>query len=177
MRIEYAARIAESAGDLQARARAARGRKEADRLKFLRLLKGGAAGSVSAAARLLGYSVRQGQRWWRAYRHGGLAALLTIGRRGGSRERMTPAAWAGLDGELRAGRVARLREAQAYLREHHGLAYSLDGLSGLFQRHKVKRKTGRPWHRLADPAAQAAFKKGARGEAAGTPDRAGVRAR
>jgi transposase len=175
MRIDYAARIVEGAADLLSRERAARGRAMADRLKFLRLLKGGEVGSVSAAARLLGYSVRQGQRWWRLYaRGGGLAGLLATGRRGGSRERMTDAAWAGLDRELRAGRVARLKDAQAYLRERHGIAYSLDGLSGLFRRHKVKRKTGRPWHRWAAAADQAAFKRSARGDAAGAPDRAPV---
>ena len=66
---------------------------------------------------------------------------------------------------MRAGRIARLREAQAYLRERWGIHYSLDGLSGLFQRHQIKRKTGRPRHRRADAAAPAAFKKSVPGYA------------
>jgi len=34
----------------------------------------------------------------------------------------------------------RRRAAQAYLHEHGGILYSLDGLSELFQRHKIKRR-------------------------------------
>jgi hypothetical protein len=45
---------------------------------------------------------------------------------------------------MRAGRVARLREAQAFLRDRHGIAYSLNGISLLFKRHRVKLKTGPP---------------------------------
>jgi transposase len=131
----------------------------ADRVKLLRLLKSGQERSLWRAAAVLGYPERPGQRWWRAYRESGLAGLLVVRRPGGARARITLAALAGLEGEMRAGRIARLREAQAYLREHWDIVYSLDGLSGLFQRHKTKRKTGRPRHRRADAAAQAAFKK------------------
>ena len=75
---------------------------------------------------------------------------------------------------MRAGRVARLREAQAFLRDRHGIAYSLNGISLLFKRHRVKLKTGRRRHRKADAAAQAAFKKGARGRTGAARGRAGL---
>ena len=91
------------------------------------------------------------------------ATMLAAPPRGGRRERITAEAWAGLETELRAGRVARLKEAQAYLRDRHGIAYSLDAVSRLFKRRKVKRKTGRKRHRQADAAAQAAFKKSIQG--------------
>ena len=165
MWIDYSAAIAEDTAELAACERAARGRRAADRVKLLRLLKSGQERSVRRAAAVLGYTERQGQRWWRAYREGGLAGLLAVRRPGGACERITRAALAGLEGEMRAGRIARLREAQAYLREQWDIVYSLDGLSGLFQRHKIKRKTGRPRHRRADAAAQAAFKKSVRGSA------------
>lgn len=165
MWIDYGAAIVESAAELAACERTARGRRSADRVKLLRLLKSGRERSLRRAAAALGYTERQGQRWWCAYRTGGLAGLLVVRRPGGMRERITPAARAGLEAEMRAGHIARLREAQVYLREHWGIAYSLDGLSGLFQRHKIKRKTGRPRHRRADAAAQAAFKKSVRGGA------------
>ena len=76
---------------------------------------------------------------------------------------------------MRAGRVARLREAQAFLRDRHGIAYSLNGVSPLFKRHRVKLKTGRRRHRKADTAAQAAFKKGVRSRTDAARGRAGFR--
>lgn len=162
MWIDYGERIAETADALLARERAVRGGRAADRVKLLRLLKSGEARSLRRAAAMLGYSERQAQRWWRDYVAGGLAALVRVGRPGGGRERITPAAWAALEGEMRAGRIGRLKEAQAYLRERWGIAYCLDAVSKLFQRRKTRLKTGRPRHRLADAAAQAAFKKSAR---------------
>ena len=85
-----------------------------------------------------------------------------MGQPGGSRERITPEAWADLSAQMRAGAIGRLKDAQAYLQEHWGISYCLDGISKLFLRRKTKRKTGRPRHREADAAAQAAFKKSAR---------------
>ena len=151
MWIDYNMSIAESVAELQARERAVRGQRAADRVKLLRLLKSGACDSE-----------RQAQRWWARYTAGGLAALLTGGRPGGSRERITPDAWADLRAQMQAGGIGRLKDAQAYLREHWGIAYCLDGVSKLFIRRKTKLKTGRRRHRQADAAAQAAFKKSVR---------------
>jgi transposase len=160
MWIDYS--ITESVTELQARERAVRGKHAADRVKLLRRLKSGAARSVRQAAATLGYSERQAQRWWARYARGGLAALLEVGRPGGSHERITPAAWADLSAQMRAGAIGRLKDAQAYLHEHWGIDYCLDGISKLFIRRKTKLKTGRRRHRHADAAAQAAFKKSVR---------------
>ena len=160
MWIDYGVKIAETADELRARERAVRGHRAADRVKLLRLLKSGAARSVRQAAAMLGYSERQAQRWWAGYARGGLAALLAIGRPGGSRERITPEAWADLSARMRAGAIGRLKDAQAYLHEHWGIDYCLDGISKLFIQRKAKLKTGR--HRQAEAAAQAAFKKSVR---------------
>jgi transposase len=175
MRIDYGERIAESEAELRARGRALRGRPTADRAKRLRLLEAGRERSLRRAAAVLGYSERQAQRWWERYAAGGLAALLAEPARAGRRERLTAAAWEGRDAEMRAGRVARLREAQAYLRERHGLAYSLNGVSLLFKRRGVKLETGRRRHRKAGPAAQAASKKGFPGGARRAAGDAGLR--
>jgi transposase len=177
MWIDYGERVAESEAELRERERALRGWPTADRLKLLRLLKSGRERRLRRAAAVLGYSERQAQRWWRRYAAGGLAALLAEARHEGRRERITAAAWEALDGEMRAGRIARLREAQAYLRERHGIAYSLNGVSLLFKRRKAKLKTGRRRHRAADPAAQAAFKKSVPRGPRRAPGGAGVRAR
>jgi hypothetical protein len=123
MWIDYSLSITESVAELQARERAVRGQRAADRVKLLRLLKSGTARSV-----------RQAQRWWERYVAGGLAALLDIGRPGGSRERITPAAWADLSAQMRAGAIGRLTDAQAYLHERWGIDYCLDAISKLFIR-------------------------------------------
>ncbi len=162
MWIDYGVRIAETADELRARERVVRGQRAADRVKLLRLLKSGASRSVRQAAAMLGYSERQAQRWWASYARGGLPAVLDVGRPGGSRERITPEAWADLSARMRAGAIGRLKDAQAYLQKHWGISYCLDGISKLFIRRKAKLKTGRPRHREADAAAQAAFKKSVR---------------
>ena len=112
MWIDYSLSITESVAELQARERAVRGQRAADRVKLLRLLKSGTARSVRQAAARLGDSERQAQRWWARYTHGGLAALLDVGRPGGSQERITPAAWADLSAQMRAGAIGRLKDAQ-----------------------------------------------------------------
>jgi transposase len=126
---------------------------------MLRLLKTGAYRSRRALADVLGYSERQLHRWFVAYREGGLGAMLAYGTPAGAAERVTAEAWAGLEAEMAAGRIGRLKDAQAYLADHHGIAYSVGGLSDLFQRRKVKLKTGRPRHVKASAEEQEAFKK------------------
>ena len=161
MWIDYRERISEGVEELARAERAVRGTAMADRVKLLRLLKAGEQRSLAGAAALLGYSERQAQRWWQCYSKGGLAVLAQPARRHGGRERVTAAAWQALEAKLRAGEVARLRDARDYLRAQWGIDYTVGGVSKLFQRRRVKRKTGRPQHRQADTAAQAAFKKSA----------------
>ena len=177
MWIDYGVSIVETADELRARERAVRGHRAADRVKLLRLLKSGAARSVRQGAAMVGYSERQAQRWWASYARGGLAALLEMGQPGGSRERITPEAWADLSTQMRAGAIGRLKDAQAYLQKRWAITYGLGGISKLFIRRKAKLKTGRPRHRLAAAAAQAAFKKGVRPHARDAPRPACLRAR
>lgn len=159
MWIDYAHRIRESVSELAAEERRLRGRPTEARVKMLRLLKSGAFRSRRALAPLLGYCERQLQRWWDAYQATGLEGLLDYQPRGGSQERLTPQAREALEGEMKAGRIARLKDAQAYLEECWGLSYSIAGLGRLFQRHKIKHKTGRRRHRRASEKEQKAFKK------------------
>lgn len=166
MRTAYRSVITETEDELAAAERRLRGRPAAARVRMLRLLKGGAAPTLGACAPLLGYSPRQLARWWAAYRGGGLAALLAEKPRPGKASRLTPEALAGLEGELRAGAIATLADARAYLAERWGIAYgSLNGVWWQFRKHGIKLKTGRRRHRKADPAAQDGFKAGFRGGA------------
>lgn len=160
MWIDYEAQIAQSTTALLALEKRLRGRPTTERVKLLRLLKTQTFRSLRAAAPVLGDSERQLQRWWATYTTRGLEALVRWQPRLGRHEQVSPEAWTALAIEMRAGRMARLKEAQRYLREQWGVDYhSLNGLSQLFNRHTTKLKTGRRRHRQANPAAQAAFKK------------------
>jgi transposase len=160
MRISYPSRITESESALIALEKDLRGGPTAVRVQMLRLLKSGGVSSLTACATVLGYSGTQLQRWWAAYRDGGLDALLQRQRPPGKRSRITPDAWAGVQTELRAGHIAHLADAQRYLAEQWGIEYrSLNGIWWLFKQRRVKLKTGRRRHRLADATQQAAFKK------------------
>ena len=163
MRTAYPSVIGESEQELAAWERRRRGRPAAARVRMLRLLKAGAAATLGACAPLVGYSPRQLARWWATYRDGGLGALTREPTRPGKASRLTPAALAALEGEMRAGRIGTLEEARRYLAERHGVAYaSLNGVWWQLRKHKIKLKTGRRRHRKADPAAQEAFKRGFR---------------
>jgi transposase len=160
MWIDYGEQIPQRMSALFALEKRLRGRPIADRVKLLRLLKTRTVRSLRAAAPVLGYSERQLQRWWATYTSRGLEALVRWQPRPGRQERVPPEAWTAVAIEMGAGRLARLKEGQRYLREQWGIDHrSLNGLSQLFKRHKTKLKTGRRRHRRADPAAQAAFKK------------------
>ena len=151
MRITYPLRIAQSEAELATLEKELRGQPTLVRVQMLRLLKSGQVASVAACAPLLGYSGTQLQRWWAAYRDGGLNALLQRRRAPGKRSRLTPDAWHGLQTELRAGRIAQLADAQRYLAEQWGIQYrSLNGIWWVLKQRRVKLKTGRRRHRHAD---------------------------
>jgi transposase len=160
MYLDYPDLINESPEQLAKRERQYRSSPVGDRLKMLRLLKEGTYRSRRKLAGVLGYSERQLKRWFDAYREGGLEALLDRSAPGGRAEEVTPEAWAGLEDEMKAGRIARLDDAWRYLADVHGVQYAgISSISALFKRRGVKLKTGRRTNRKADPAKQAAFKK------------------
>jgi transposase len=166
MRTNYPLVISEELATLQAAERQVRGRPTAVRVQALRLLKSGAARSLDACARLVGHSPRQVARWWATYRREGLAALLREPAHPGKLSRLTPRALADLEATMAAGRIATLKDARVYLAEQHGIVYgSLNGVWAQLRKHKIKLKTGRRRHELADATAQEAFRAGFRGDA------------
>jgi transposase len=163
MWIDYGDQITQSPTALRTTERQLRGRPVADRVTLLRLLKTRTCRSLRGAAPLLGYSERQLQRWWAIYLASGLEALLQRPARLGRPAQVSDEAWTALAGEMQAGRVARLKDAQRSLREQWGIDYRrLNRVSRLFIRQTTKLKTGRRRHRRANPAAQAAVKKALR---------------
>lgn len=168
MRTNYPRVIVEDEATLRQMERQVRRRPTAIRVQALRLLKSGGARSLAECARLVGHSPRQVARWWTTYRHAGLAGLLREPTYPGRRPRLTTAALADLEAVMAAGEIATLKDAQAYLADQHGIVYpSLNGVWAQLRKHKIKLKTGRRRHALADPAAQEAFRAGFRDEVGG----------
>jgi transposase len=165
MRTDYSSVITEDEPTLRRVERQVRGRPTAVRVQALRLLKSGAARSLDACARLVGHSPRQVARWWAIYRRQGLPELLREPIYPGKRPRLTPEALTDLEAVMAAGQIATLKDAQRYLADTHGIVYrSLNGVWQQLRKHKIKLKTGRRRHALADAAAQEAFQAGFRGE-------------
>lgn len=157
-RTDYASVIGESVAHLCNAEHRLRGTPAAPRVQMLRLLKGGEATTFPQVAALVGYSLRHVQRWWRTYRHEGLAALERVYHPAGKPALLSAEAWLGLTAELDAGRIGGQEEARRYLAETWDVRYaSVNGIAYQFKRRKVKWKTGRRRHANADAAAQAAF--------------------
>jgi transposase len=130
------------------------------RVRMLRLLKSGECSNLGEAARALGYSWRQCQRWFASYQEGGIEELLKsrVDERG-RQELVTPEAFEELQEAMKRGQIATIGQAHRFLSER-GIEYSHpDGVGQLLRRRKVKLKTGRPRHEKADPQQQEAFKK------------------
>jgi len=130
------------------------------RLRMLGLLKSEQCSNLAEAARALGYSWRQCQRWFSSYQKGGIEELLKsrVHERG-RQELVTPEAFDELQEAMKRGEIATIGQAHRFLSER-GIEYSHpDGVGQLLRRRKVKLKTGRPRHEQADPQQQEAFKK------------------
>lgn len=165
MRTDYRTVITEDEPALRQMERHVRGRPTAVRVQALRLLKSGTVQSLEACARLVGHSPRQVARWWATYRQEGLDGVLREPTYPGRRSRLSTAALADLEAVMATGQIATLKDAQAYLAEHHGIVYpSLNGVWAQLRKHQIKLKTGRRRHALADAEAQEAFRAGFRRE-------------
>jgi DNA-binding transcriptional ArsR family regulator len=79
------------------------------RLRMLRLLKSEECTNLGEAARALGYSWRQCQRWFKSYKKGGLEELLKsrVGERG-RQELVTQEAFEDLEEAMKRGDIATI---------------------------------------------------------------------
>ena len=130
------------------------------RVKMLRLLKSEECPNLGEAAKALGYSRRQCQRWFITYRKDGLEELLVsrVGERG-PKELITQEAFEELEEAMKRGEIATIAQAHRFL-SGRGVHYARpESVGGLLRRRKVKLKTGRPRHEKADLKEQEAFKK------------------
>ena len=129
-----------------------------DRIRFLRLLKTGRCSSQAEAGELTGLSVRSSQRLWHSYQNNGLQALLSYPYQG-TACRLSDEQRGELIAYLAQDQVQFLHEAKAYVHHHFGVGYSTSGLYKLFERLKVKKKTGRPANYRKDEKGARSFKK------------------
>jgi transposase len=130
------------------------------RVKMLRLLKSGECSNLGEAAKALGYSRRQCQRWFLTYRQEGLEELLVsrVGERGLT-ELVTEETFEELEEAMKRGEIATIAQAHRFLLER-GVRYAHpESVGGLLRRRKVKLKTGRPRHEKANTEEQETFKK------------------
>lgn len=157
--------MAWAAEDTEAALRA-RYRREADgkrrmRLQGLWLLRQGR--HVDAVAAIVGVHRRTVERWIDWYRHeGGLAGVLAHRQGGvGQPPRLTAEQREELAVEVATGRFATAAQIGAWIAETYGVTYRPGGVYDLLGRLRCHPKVPRPLHEKADPAAQAAWQKGA----------------
>ncbi len=160
-KILYAQVITEDLEDLKELEKHHRYSHLFQRLRMLWLLKSRECRNLGEAARALGYSWRQCQRWFASYQKGGIEELLKsrVHERG-RQEMVTPEALEDLKEAMKRGEIATIGHADGFLRERHGVEYAHpDGVGQLLRRHKIKLKTARPRHEEASHDEQEAFKK------------------
>ena len=115
-----------------------------DRVRFIRLLKKGAAKTQKAASELIGISQRQGQRNWRLYKEQGLKGLIKPPQTGGGQTKLKESEFEELKKDLLEKEVQFLHEAVSHVKEKYKQEYSIPGMHFVFKRLEIKKKTGRP---------------------------------
>jgi transposase len=139
--------------------RAARDPQVRPRLQALWLLRGGR--SLAEVAEVVGVHYRTVQQWVAWYRAGGLAAVAAHRKAGpGQPCRLTPEQQAALLARAAEGAFYSAADAVAWVAASCGVTYRRKGMYTLLRRLRLKKKVPRPVNPQADPARQAAWKKG-----------------
>jgi len=156
--MNYQVEISESGDYLRQLERATKDLKARDRVRFIRLLKISKATTQAQAGALIGLQVRQSQRLWKQYREGGLSAMCQSNYVGGQ-AKLSPVEQEQLRRRLRGDDIGTLEQARRYLKEAFAVDYTVGGVSCLFQRMKIKLKTGRPTNVKQDKEQREEFAK------------------
>jgi transposase len=141
--MDYQVEIAESGDYLRNLERTTKDLKARDRVRFIRFLKIGKAMTQEQAGALIGLKVRQSQRLWKQYREEGVSKLCQNNYVGGQ-SKLSRAEQDQLRERLCDDDIGTLEQARVWLKQEFRVDYTLGGVSCLFQRMKVKLKTGRP---------------------------------
>ena len=131
------------------------------RLQVLWLVREGR--STAEASRIAGAGRRSVERWLGWYRRGGLAEALrrVPGHAArGAPGRLTPDQQRALVARASEGAFRTYDEARTWVEQTFGVGYRYKGIHALLTRLGIHPKVPRPQAAKADPAAQAAWKKG-----------------
>ena len=151
----------ETADALYERYRRERDGRRRQRLQALWLVRRGRR--VAEAAHLAGVGQRSLERWLGWYRQGGLGAVLArVPGHGapGQPSRLTATQQQALVAQTATGAFRTYHEARDWVTAEFGVAYRDKGIYTLLTRLDVPPKVPRPQAAKADPAAQAAWKRG-----------------
>ena len=129
-----------------------------DRMRLLRLLKSGECPSQAKAGKYIGLKLRASEKLWNKYTKEGLKGLLLYPYKG-SKGKLTEEERQQLHDELYQDQMQSLQQACDYVEKSFGVQYTTPGMRYVFQRLKVKKKTGRPVHHNKGVKGEKHFKK------------------
>jgi len=157
--MNYSERIAETEAELTGLENKQKLVQFQKRLRFLCLLKSGAAKTQTAAGAMVGWKLRQSQKIWQLYRVSGVSGVLRKNRNWQT-GKLSVEQHAELSEQLAAtGGAASLATVQSHIAEVFGRHYTIGGVSGLCQRLKITLKTARPTNIEKDAKRVAEYKK------------------
>ena len=156
--LNYAEKIRESAEALYVLERKAGASIVRDRLRFLRLLKSGAAATPAAAGAAVSYKKAWSYQLWNRYAATGLSAFSQHPFKG-TKPRLDSEKQQQFTASLAKDNITTLADAVALLKEQTGIRYTIGGMCYVMKRLGIKKKTGRPCHIHKDQRASEAFKK------------------
>lgn len=156
--LDYAKAITESKQQLSGLERHQSHALLRDRMRFLRLLKTKVCRSQAKAGQSIGLKPRASEKLWYKYTTEGLEGLLTYPYKG-SKGKLTEAQKQQLEKELCNDQTQSLQQACDYVEKKFGIHYTIPGIRYVFERLRVKKKTGRPEHHSKDHKGEKRFKK------------------
>lgn len=128
-----------------------------ERLLALKLLLEGEL-DIAAVAHLVGRHRNSINDWIRLFRNGGIEALLTRGEGSGRKGKMTAEASVELTEKLKAGEFRTAGQAEAWLKEKHGIEFGTNSIYYQLGKLGGRLKVARPSHLKKDEEAASAFK-------------------
>lgn len=129
-----------------------------DRIRFLRLLKSGACTSQAQAGSYIGLKRRASEKLWHLYCTKGIEGVLTYPYQG-SQGKLSKEELRQLEQELLKDDTQSLQQACDYVKKQFKLHYTPRGIAYVFERLRVKNKTGRPVYAGKDHQGEKTFKK------------------
>lgn len=154
--INYQKSIKESISALESRLKTLTSIPLRNRCEVLIWLKSGKVKSMRACMVLKNMNKSTGADWWRIYQSEGLEGLLSTHHKGRTSVLDTHKGfWQHLNSEG----FASIQEAIGWLADNYKIYYTENGLGSYFRRHKIKLKTGRPFHPSQSEEARLKYKK------------------